>query len=110
VKRAITLSGIVLLLSVTAAFGDTLVMQCNKASCARARCDEWGENCTPAGQFQRGKGQYAVPQSKQVCDEFGDCHFALPSFPPTAAAKPPAPAAAPVQPATATPAAVVVPK
>ena len=90
-KRSLTLFGTaLLLLSVTAALGDPLVMQCNKTNCVRSRCDEWGENCRPAGYFERTKGQYAVPQSKQVCNEFGDCHFALPSFPPTAATKTPA--------------------
>jgi hypothetical protein len=93
-----------LLLSVTAALGAPMVMQCNKANCVRSRCDEWGENCQPAGYFVRTKGQYAVPQSKQVCDEFGDCHFALPSFPPAAGVKPaldaaPAPLAVPPTPA-----------
>jgi len=101
VTRSLTLFGAtLLLLSATTAFGDPLVMQCNKANCVRARCDEWGENCQPAGQFVRTKGQYAVPQSKQVCNEFGDCHFAPPSFPPTPATKTPAPAV--VTPATAT--------
>jgi hypothetical protein len=88
VKRSLTFFGAaLLLLSVTAAFGDSLVMQCNKGNCVRARCDEWGEHCQPAGVYARTKGQYAVPQSKQVCNEFGDCHFALPSLPPTPAAK-----------------------
>ena len=110
-KQPIALFGMaLLLLSVTAAFGDTLVMQCNKANCVRARCDEWGENCQPAGHFERTKGQFAVPQSKQVCNEFGDCHFALPSFPPTGAAKTPTPATVPSPPAAAAPAPVVVPK
>jgi len=106
VKRSLTFFGAaLLLLPVTAAFGDSLVMQCNKADCVRSRCDEWGENCQPAGQFERTKGQFAVPQSKQVCNEFGDCHFALPSLPPTAAAKvPAAAAAAPPTPAAIAPA------
>jgi hypothetical protein len=105
----------VLLLSVAAALGDPLVMQCNKGNCVRSRCDEWGENCRPAGYFARTNGQYAVPQSKQVCNEFGDCHFALPSLPPTAAKKPTVPAviapvpAAVVAAPVAAPAAVVVP-
>jgi hypothetical protein len=91
VKRSLTLfGGALLLLSATAALGDPLVMQCNKGNCVRSRCDEWGENCRPAGYFERAKGQYAVPQSKQVCNELGDCHFALPSFPPTTATKTPA--------------------
>lgn len=90
-KRSLTFFGVaLLLLSATTAFGNSLVMRCNKTNCMRARCDEWGENCRPAGQFVRTKGQFAVPQSKRVCNEFGDCHFALPSFPPTAATKPPA--------------------
>jgi hypothetical protein len=100
----------VLLLSATAAFGDTLVMQCNKANCVRARCDEWGENCQPAGYFQRGKGQFAVPQSKQVCNEFGDCQFALPSFLPTGAARTTAPAAVPPAPTAVSVAPAVIPK
>lgn len=115
-KRSLTLFGAaVLLLSVAAALGDPLVMQCNKGNCVRSRCDEWGENCRPAGYFERTKGQYAVPQSKQVCNEFGDCHFGLPSLPPTAAKKPTAPAvvapvpAAVVAPPVSAPAGVVVP-
>jgi hypothetical protein len=106
VKRSLILFGTtLLLLSVTAALGDPLVMQCNKANCVRSRCDEWGENCRPAGYFRLSKGQYAVPQSKQVCNEFGDCHFAPPSFPPIAASKAPA-AAAPAAAAVPAPAAV----
>ena len=109
-KQPIALFGMMLLLSATAAFGDTLVMQCNKANCVRARCDEWGENCQPAGYFERTKGRYAVPQSKQVCNEFGDCQFALPSFPPTGATATPALAAIPPAPSAAPPAPAVVPK
>ena len=110
-KHSLTIFGTVtLLLSVTVALADPLVMQCNKAHCMRSRCDEWGENCRPAGYFERSNGQYAVPQSKQVCNEFGDCHFAPPSFPPVAATKTPIPA--PVAPAlvVATPSPVIVPK
>jgi hypothetical protein len=110
VKRSLTLFGAaVLLLSVTAALGDSLVMQCNKSNCVRARCDGWGENCRPAGYFVRAKGQYSVPHSHQVCNEFGDCHFALPSYPPTAATRTPAPAAAPPAPAGVPAASAAVP-
>jgi hypothetical protein len=116
VKQPLTLfSAALLLLSVTAAFGDPLTMQCNKASCVRSRCDEWGENCRPAGYFERTKGQYVAPHSKQVCDEFGDCHFALPSYPPNPATKAavpvtvaPKPAVVVAVPAPVKPTAVVV--
>jgi hypothetical protein len=103
-KRSLTmLGGILLLQSATSAFGDSLVMQCNKTDCVRQRCDESGENCKPAGYFQGANGQFIAPQSHEVCDEFGDCHFAMPSFPPTNATTSPAPAAA-VVPAATTPA------
>ncbi len=93
-KRSLTtLGGALLLLSATSAFGDTLNMQCTKTNCVRQRCDDWGENCKPAGYFQGANGQYIAPQSHEVCNEFGDCHFAMPSFPPTNATTSPTPAA-----------------
>ena len=82
-KRSFALLvGAVLLLSASSAFADTFVMQCNKSDCRRARCDGWGENCSPIGYFQRAHGAYSVPHSKQACNEFGECHFAMPSYPP----------------------------
>jgi hypothetical protein len=89
VKQYLTLlGGTLLLLSVGSAFGDTLVMHCIKTDCVRARCDDWRENCSPIGQFRRSNGAYSVPHSKQVCDEFGDCHFAGPRFPAIVSATP----------------------
>lgn len=85
-RRSLTiLSGALLLVSVASSFGDTFVMQCHKNDCVRARCDGWGENCSTAGYFRRSNGSYVVPHSQQVCNEFGDCHFAPPSYPPQSA-------------------------
>ena len=89
------LGGAVLLFSAASALGDSLSMHCNKSACTRVRCDDWGENCSPVGYFRRVNGAYAVPQSKQVCDEFGDCHYALPSLPPAPRPKPSAPSPPP---------------
>ncbi|MGD0142689.1 MAG: hypothetical protein ABSC92_06000 [Rhizomicrobium sp.] len=87
-KRSLVRLGAALtLLSATAAFGDTLATQCHKADCVQMRCDDWRENCTPAGYLERTNGRYAAPQSQQVCNEFGDCHFALPGYPPLVSQK-----------------------
>jgi hypothetical protein len=69
-----------MLLAANSALADALVMQCDKTACMRLRCDDWRENCSPAGYFRRANGAFAVPHSRQVCDEFGDCHFAPPSY------------------------------
>ena len=76
------LAGALLLLSAPSAFGDTFVMQRIKSDCSRARCDNWGENCSRVGYFQRAHGAYSVPYSRQSCNEFGECHFAMPGYPP----------------------------
>jgi hypothetical protein len=101
-QRLAILSVGLVLASATPALCDTLATHCVKQSCVRERCDEWGENCSPIGPLERTKSGFVAPQSHQVCNEFGDCHFAPPTFPPVAqpakavkSTTPPAPATPP---------------
>ncbi|MGD0866806.1 MAG: hypothetical protein ABSA49_14755 [Rhizomicrobium sp.] len=89
IRTLALLGGTILLLAANSAFADALVMQCDKTACMRLRCDDWRENCSLAGYFRHANGTFAVPHSRQVCDEFGDCHFALPSYPPSGNAQSP---------------------
>ncbi len=86
-RSSAMLGGALLLFSVASALGDTLIMHCVKSACTRVRCDDWQENCSMVGYYRFANGAYSVPHSRQVCDEFGDCHFALPSLAPVAARK-----------------------
>jgi hypothetical protein len=81
-RHLATILGAVALFSAWSALADTFVMVCDKAACVRERCDDWHEDCSPAGYFKHTKiGNFAAPMSHQVCNEFGDCHYALPSYP-----------------------------
>lgn len=72
----------------TPAFADTLSTVCDKHDCARVRCNDWGENCGRSGFLEQAHGNFYAPQSHQVCNEFGDCHFAMPTYPPLPQPKP----------------------
>jgi hypothetical protein len=97
------LFGAFALFAATPGLCDTLVTQCTKHDCARLRCDDWGENCSRVGSLERTHGNFAAPMAHQVCDEFGDCHFVLPNFPPVPKQAPAAkPAAAPPSPTVQT--------
>jgi hypothetical protein len=74
------LAGAIVLLSANSALADTMTMQCTKAICVRARCDDWRENCSAIATFRHINGRYSVAHAHRVCDEFGDCRFALPAF------------------------------
>jgi hypothetical protein len=106
-KHLATLMGALALFAATPALCDQLLTQCVKHDCARMRCDDWGENCSRVGSLESTHGNLAAPVAHQTCDEFGDCHFALPSFPPVPKQKPAAKPTAAVAPAT--PAVTVVP-
>jgi hypothetical protein len=79
-RSLLMLAGAIVLMAANSVLGDTLTMQCTRGICVRARCDDWRENCSAIGTFQRRAGAYSVPRAHRVCNEFGDCRFALPSL------------------------------
>jgi hypothetical protein len=99
-KHLAILFGVFALVAAAPALSDQLLTQCTKHDCARMRCDDWGENCSRVGSLERTHGNLAAPMAHQVCNEFGDCHYALPGFPPVPKQPPAAKPAAPPPPAT----------